>query len=171
MHFLFYFSALRELLKTKIGNHPCSECSSGELTKEIGLPQSEKENVKAEVQQLEDKRHIDDSTEVEISPTRCTSLGGSFLQLNDAADEFFDVPEQSEYDLSETSWSSDSGNEMQSQVLCRQILWYFARLVIFTFNSDFKLKTHNRQILWYFACLDIFTFNSDFKLNTHTQRN
>ncbi|XXG44666.1 hypothetical protein AAC387_Pa01g4405 [Persea americana] len=111
-------AALRELFKTKIGNHSCSECSSGELAKEIGLLQNEKENIKAEVQQLEERRHIEDSAAVvEASPTKCSSLGGSFLQLNDAADEFFDVPEQSEYDLSETSWSSDSGNEMQSQDL------------------------------------------------------
>ena len=124
--FYFPFAALRELFKTKIGNHLCSECSSGELAKEIGLLQNEKENIKAEVQQLEERRHIEDSAAVvEASPTKCSSLGGSFLQLNDAADEFFDVPEQSEYDLSETSWSSDSGNEMQSQVFSNLILCSF----------------------------------------------
>lgn len=124
--FYFPFAALRELFKTKIGNHSCSECSSGELAKEIGLLQNEKENIKAEVQQLEERRHIEDSAAVvEASPTKCSSLGGSFLQLNDAADEFFDVPEQSEYDLSETSWSSDSGNEMQSQVFSNLILCSF----------------------------------------------
>ncbi|XXG44667.1 hypothetical protein AAC387_Pa01g4405 [Persea americana] len=69
-------AALRELFKTKIGNHSCSECSSGELAKEIGLLQNEKENIKAEVQQLEERRHIEDSAAVvEASPTKCSSLG------------------------------------------------------------------------------------------------
>lgn len=110
-------AALGEFFKTKPGNYTCSECSSGELTKEIALPQGEKEDVKVEIQQLAESGQIDNSTEGERCLSRRTSLGGSFLQLNDAADEFFDVPEQSEYDPSETSWNSDSGNEMDSQDL------------------------------------------------------
>ncbi|XP_058101736.1 protein ENHANCED DISEASE RESISTANCE 2-like isoform X2 [Magnolia sinica] len=100
-------AALRELFRAKLGNCPCSDFSSGELMKEIGLPQSEKENIKVEVQSSAENGMSEDLTEreEEKSPTKPSSLGGSFLQLSDAADEFFDVPEQAEYDEPETSWS------------------------------------------------------------------
>ncbi|KAL8506366.1 hypothetical protein ACS0TY_017299 [Phlomoides rotata] len=45
------------------------------------------------------------------SPSEHSSIVG----LNDAADEFFDVPEPLDYDQSETSWPSDNGPEMYSQ--------------------------------------------------------
>lgn len=50
----------------------------------------------------------------EKSPAKPAKTGGSFLQLNDAADEFFDVLDESEYEQTEAMWPSDAG--MQSQV-------------------------------------------------------
>lgn len=45
-----------------------------------------------------------------------SSEHASLVGLNDAADEFFDVPEPSDYDDSENGWTSDFGPEMHSQV-------------------------------------------------------
>ncbi|XP_077228801.1 pleckstrin homology (PH) and lipid-binding START domains-containing protein isoform X2 [Tasmannia lanceolata] len=91
---------------------------AGEFAKEIGLPQSEKENIKVEVQSQTENRISQDLTEEEAqkSSTKSASLGGSFLQLNDASDEFFDVLERSECEQPETSWTSDGETEMYSQV-------------------------------------------------------
>ncbi|XP_058094495.1 protein ENHANCED DISEASE RESISTANCE 2-like isoform X2 [Magnolia sinica] len=111
-------AALREFFKAKLGNYPCSNFSSGELTKEIELPQSEKEQIKVEVQPMAEspKSEVLTEEEVQKSPTKVARLSGPFLQLSDAADEFFDVA--SENDQSDDSWSSDTGQEMQSQDPC-----------------------------------------------------
>lgn len=60
---------------------------------------------------VEAKENI--SEEVERAPSEHASLVG----LNDAADEFFDVPESSDLDDLDTSWTSDFGPETYSQVL------------------------------------------------------
>lgn len=49
------------------------------------------------------------SEEVDKTPSEHASL----VSLNDAADEFFDVPEPSDYDQSEADWSPE---EMYLQV-------------------------------------------------------
>lgn len=53
------------------------------------------------------------SEETDMIPSERSSLVG----LNDAADEFFDVPEPSDNDQSDDSWTSDFGSETYSQVL------------------------------------------------------
>lgn len=107
-YFSFFLAALRELLKTKLGN--CSYFSSSELAKEIDLQHIEKEHIK-EVHSTPEPRF-----EAQNSFREPAYLDTSFLHLSDAADEFFDVPEQSEYELLESSFSSDSGNEIHNQV-------------------------------------------------------
>lgn len=107
-YFSFYLPALRELLKTKLGNH--SDFSFSELEKEIDLPHIEKEHIK-EVYSTPEPRF-----ETQNSSRQPAYLDRSFLHLSDVADEFFDVPEQSEYELLESSFSSDSGNEIHNQV-------------------------------------------------------
>ncbi|KAL5998349.1 hypothetical protein ACLOJK_009289 [Asimina triloba] len=100
-------AALREFFKAKLGNCPGSNFSSGELMNEVRFPQTTDEDIKVEVQSHTENGMADDFTESEVekSLSKPASLSGSFLQFSDAADEFFDVPEESEYDEPETSWS------------------------------------------------------------------
>lgn len=75
--------------------------------REIGLTRSQ---IKLEVntQLLSIKTGTDDT----VAPTdenflnKHSSSTGSILQLNDAVDEFFDVPDEAEYELDEAPWSS-----------------------------------------------------------------
>lgn len=92
-----YISALRELFRAKLEKFPASDFSSGELAK-------------ITVHQNEDDRKVDEVDKV--PPSEHASLGG----LNDAADEFFDVPEPSDNELTENGWGYDYGSEMYSQV-------------------------------------------------------
>ena len=79
------------------------------------MPYGEKEHIKLEVQTTGENNKSVDSAEVpQQSPSRQANTSGSFLQLNDAADEFFDVLDESEYEQTEAMWPSDAG--MQSQV-------------------------------------------------------
>lgn len=110
---LFLLAALRELFKAKLGNCPSSDFSSGELVGNIRLHQTEGD------QRIDTQTPTDDgmtkkcmNEEVDKTPSEHASLVG----LNDPADEFFDVPEPSNYDQLENGWSSDFGPEMYSQV-------------------------------------------------------
>lgn len=47
---------------------------------------------------------------------KAASDHGSLISLNDAADEFFDIPDPSDCDQSESGWSYDFGQEMHAQV-------------------------------------------------------
>ncbi|KAG8091990.1 hypothetical protein GUJ93_ZPchr0012g20487 [Zizania palustris] len=86
-------AALREFFRAKNGNCACLEFSSGELTRDIGrLPEGSLGG---------SNRHL--------------SSNGSFVQLNDAADEFFDVPDESEYDQRESMWPSDESTHAVDQ--------------------------------------------------------
>ncbi|KAL6586390.1 hypothetical protein OROMI_001378 [Orobanche minor] len=87
-------AALREYYSAKAGN-TSHEFSSGELTIDIGVASSDKEELKTEA----DMKRIPNKTEDEAS-----NLTG----LDDAADEFFDVPD---YDMLEHGWSSDTTPE------------------------------------------------------------
>ncbi|KAM0944940.1 putative pleckstrin domain, START domain, protein ENHANCED DISEASE RESISTANCE 2 [Dioscorea sansibarensis] len=108
-------AALRELFRAKHGNHAGSDFSSGELTREVRLVQS-RENAKAELQsEGENFKCKNPAEEPQRSPAKCVNAGGSFLQLNDAADEFFDILDESEYEQSETLWPSNSGMQSQDQ--------------------------------------------------------
>ncbi|XP_068665994.1 protein ENHANCED DISEASE RESISTANCE 2-like [Aristolochia californica] len=108
-------AAIRELFRAKMGSCIHSTFNSYELTREIGLSQGEREHIKVEVQEENiDNQNLTDEQR-QSSPNRISNLAGSFLQLNDTMDEFFDVPEESESETPENSWTSNSGLEMHSQ--------------------------------------------------------
>ncbi|TYI35002.1 hypothetical protein ES332_A03G046200v1 [Gossypium tomentosum] len=105
-------AALRELFKAKQGNYPTADLSSGELMRNVRLHQSEEDGI------------VDMCTEIEAGKTkenmneameRASSEHSSLVGLNDAADEFFDVPEPTEHDRAEDGWASDFGPEVYSQ--------------------------------------------------------
>ncbi|KAL3520715.1 hypothetical protein ACH5RR_018864 [Cinchona calisaya] len=97
-------AALRDLFRAKAGKFSF-EFLSGELTRDIGLPLSEKEEIKKEVdlQRIEEEME----SEVENPLSGSSSLGG----LNDAVDEFFDVPEPLDDDP-ENGWGLNMSPEM-----------------------------------------------------------
>ncbi|XP_057483584.1 protein ENHANCED DISEASE RESISTANCE 2-like isoform X1 [Actinidia eriantha] len=103
-------AALRELFRAKVGEYPSSNFSSGELMREIKLPQTEENEVevltRAEIGKIE-------YTEEEVVKT--PSEHASLVGLDDAVDEFFDVSEPLDYDQSENDWCSDFGAETYSQ--------------------------------------------------------
>ncbi|TXG75522.1 hypothetical protein E1A91_1Z029800v1 [Gossypium mustelinum] len=105
-------AALRELFKSKQGNYPTVDLSSGELMWNVRLHQSEEDGI------------VDMCTEIEAGKTkenmneameRASSEHSSLVGLNDAADEFFDVPEPIDHDRAEDGWASDFGPEVYSQ--------------------------------------------------------
>lgn len=110
---LLVYAALRELFRAKQGNY-VSDYSSGELARNVRLLHKE-EGTTVGVQTLTEdgqpKENI--SEEMDKSPSEHASLVG----LNDAADEFFDVPEPSDCDDLENGWTSDFGLQVYSQVL------------------------------------------------------
>ncbi|KAA8539305.1 hypothetical protein F0562_025997 [Nyssa sinensis] len=103
-------AALRELFRAKAGNYS-SEFSSGELTRDIGLSQSEKEDIKTEVQNHQELRKTEED-KMEDEPDRQLSGSSSLMGLNDAVDEFFDVPEPLDDNQSECDWPSDLSPEL-----------------------------------------------------------
>lgn len=84
------------------------EFSSGELTRDMGLPQGGNERRKIEMQSANECGRLEGPVEgLQGGSNRHLSSTGSLVQLNDAMDEFFDVPDESEYDQREAMWSSD----------------------------------------------------------------
>lgn len=110
----FAFLALRELFRAKIGEYTSSD-SSGELIRGRRLHRIEENNVEAQTRVETGKHKEDMEEEVVKTPSEHASLTG----LNDAADEFFDVPEPLDCEQSENGWASDFGPEM-----CSQVKWY-----------------------------------------------
>ena len=110
--FYFSFTALRELFKAKQG-YSSSEFSSGELTRNTALHQNEVES-RFDVRTVtgDGSNRGYSAEEVDKTPSEHSSL----VSLNDADDEFFDVPEPSDYDQSESDWGPDFVPEMNSQV-------------------------------------------------------
>lgn len=98
-------AALREMFKSKAGNFS-SDYSCGDLMRDIGLPQIVKEDVKAEVEDHEKIVKIQEVKFTEDQSERPPSQSSSLMGLNDADDEFFDVPEPTDYDQLE-NWSSE----------------------------------------------------------------
>lgn len=85
------------------------------------MPQSEIEHDKLEVQSAdENKRDEDSAEEPQRSPAGNAKASGSFLQLNEAADEFFDVIND-DYNETQVLWSSDEGR--QHQVIFCEIMF------------------------------------------------
>lgn len=111
----FLNAALRELFRAKRG-YPSSDFSSGELTRNIGSCQTDldsRSGVQTVTADGDNKGNI--SEEADKTPSEHASL----VSLNDAADEFFDVPEPSDYDQSEADWTPEEMylqvNEVQMQ--------------------------------------------------------
>ncbi|XP_052134102.1 protein ENHANCED DISEASE RESISTANCE 2-like isoform X2 [Oryza glaberrima] len=109
-------AALREFFRAKNGNCACIEFSSGELTRDMRLQQGENERIKIEMLSASENNRLEDPTEGSLGGSnRHLSSAGSFIQLNDAADEFFDVPDDSEYDQREAMWPSDESTHSVDQ--------------------------------------------------------
>lgn len=90
-------AALRELFRAKLGD-PTSDFSSGELTRVLALSQINSGEIKIDLQSTSvNNGSLECNFEPQISPLRPTSSGRSFLQINEA-DEFFDFPNELEYD-------------------------------------------------------------------------
>lgn len=107
--------ALRELFKVKSGNS--SEFLAEELTREIGMPLIEKEDIKTEVQSPEETRKMGEVALMEDEIEKIISGRKSLMDLDDAADEFFDVPEPTEYCQYENEWHSELSAGQNSPVL------------------------------------------------------
>ncbi|CAI9091109.1 OLC1v1026045C1 [Oldenlandia corymbosa var. corymbosa] len=99
-------AALRELFRAKTGQFSF-EFSSEDLTSDISLPHSEIEEIKKEVLLKGIEVNNIDSEVLPHPPSGSSSLMG----LNDAADEFFDVPEPSDDDA-EHGWIMRTSPEM-----------------------------------------------------------
>ncbi|CAD5192606.1 unnamed protein product [Musa acuminata subsp. malaccensis] len=114
MKMLGRVAALREFFRAKLGNCAFSDFTLDGLTREIILPQIE-EQIKLDMQTVDENSKIENFVEEsQMSPPRHPGNGSS-NQLNDAADEFFDVLTESEYDQTENYCPSDEG--MQSQLI------------------------------------------------------
>ncbi|EXB51751.1 hypothetical protein L484_002656 [Morus notabilis] len=96
-------SALRELFRAKSGSHS-PELSAAQLTRDIVLPQSEKEDIKTKVQYTEEVQNMEEVSLMEDEMDRLVSGRKSLMELNDAEDEFFDVPEPTDSRLLENEW-------------------------------------------------------------------
>ncbi|KAK6156361.1 hypothetical protein DH2020_010609 [Rehmannia glutinosa] len=91
-------SALREYFSAKAGNID-HEFLSGELTIVTEVADNENEAIKTEIGIKKIHSKTDDEASGHLSAD--SSLTG----LDDTADEFFDVPEPSDYDMLENGWS------------------------------------------------------------------
>ena len=114
---VLHLSALRELFRAKSGSN-FSELVAEELTRDIGLPQCEKEDIKAEVQYTEEVKKTGQVPSMEVELDTPVSGRKSLMDLNDAADEFFDVPEPTDCGLLENDWpGSELSTGQKSPVL------------------------------------------------------
>ncbi|XP_022752867.1 protein ENHANCED DISEASE RESISTANCE 2-like isoform X2 [Durio zibethinus] len=105
-------AALRELFKAKQGKYPSADLLFGEFIRSVRLHQSEEDGIVDMCTQIEAGKIKESMSEgMERAPSEHSSLVG----LNDAADEFFDVPEPTDDDQSEDGWTSDFGPEVYSQ--------------------------------------------------------
>lgn len=116
-------TALRELFQAKAGNTP-SEFLSRESAREIKASQNSEfsqdiqlkneEDTEIEVQKMEEIRKTEkDAPFIEEKPS---SGRASLMGMNDASDEFFDVPEAYS-DHMDNDWSLEVSPELQPLVL------------------------------------------------------
>ncbi|XWS07957.1 hypothetical protein CRYUN_Cryun41cG0035700 [Craigia yunnanensis] len=107
-------AALRELFKAKQGNYS-SECLSREWPRDTHLPQIEKVDIKSGTQSPKQIIKIEEDNLIENEEEKPPSGRVSLMGLNEAPDEFFDVPEASEftdYDHLESKWYTESSSEL-----------------------------------------------------------
>ncbi|CAK9136107.1 unnamed protein product [Ilex paraguariensis] len=100
-------AALRELFRAKTGNYSSSEFSSGEFTRDIRMSLTGNEDIKTEVDLIKTE---EDKMEDEAG--KPLSGSSSLMGLNDASDEFYDVPEPLDDDQLEHEWPSDLNSEL-----------------------------------------------------------
>lgn len=82
------------------------------------MTQGEEDDIKEEVQLPCENGNSKDTVEVpQRSPVKSGNVCGSFLQLNDAADEFFDA-EPSDYENSEIMWPDNGALHFQVIIVC-----------------------------------------------------
>ena len=108
------FTALREFFKTKVGDRVSSTFSGG-LTFCHGAQNEDKTETLANESEDEklDEKEMNETTE-----------HSSIVEISDVNDEFFDVPEGSDFDTQNHDWASDSDPETHSQV---KVLSIFSR--------------------------------------------
>ncbi|KAK4255100.1 hypothetical protein QN277_008140 [Acacia crassicarpa] len=101
-------AALRELYRARLGNCSSSDCSSGVLTRRIRFPLKEgDDNLNIQTQTVSEKTHADTDGEVDQTQSEHASL----VSLNDADDEFFDVPEPSDCEEYENGWTPECNHK------------------------------------------------------------
>ncbi|KAB1199642.1 Protein ENHANCED DISEASE RESISTANCE 2 [Morella rubra] len=103
-------AALRELFRSKAGNYAAG-FSSGDLIRDDGLLQSEQEDIKTEVQCPVKMRKIEEVVQIEDQVEVLASGRPSLMGMNDAADEFFDVFDQADYENFGNEWPYGSSSE------------------------------------------------------------
>lgn len=102
-------AALRELFRSKAGNSYAYEFSSGELTREIAVPQTIiKEEIKTEVE----VKTTEEDKKTDSGDSKPPSGSSNLIALTDAADEFYDVPEPSDDDHLDHGWSYNGSPDM-----------------------------------------------------------
>lgn len=104
-------AALREMFQAKAGNYP-SDFSSADSEVKIMLPRDEVEDIKSEDKSQQKFELNADLEEDEAEKT--TSGRRSLMSLNDASDEFFDVPDSGEmiaFDHLENGWFPEVSQE------------------------------------------------------------
>lgn len=105
-------AALRELFRAKLGNRQCTDFSSGELKRIMSAPHTIQEEIKVEMQYgVGNSNYGGIARETNQPPFIPTTMGGSFIQLNEAADEFYDILDDSEHDQPEAIWSSEEQHQ------------------------------------------------------------
>ncbi|KAL5569329.1 hypothetical protein UlMin_025904 [Ulmus minor] len=109
-------AALRELFRTKSGKFS-SEFLSEELTRDIELPQCDKEDNSTQVRNSNEVSQTEESVPMEDEMERPTSGRKSLKDLDDASDEFFDVPEPTDHCYLENEWPLELSSGQHSPSL------------------------------------------------------
>ncbi|XP_022133494.1 protein ENHANCED DISEASE RESISTANCE 2-like isoform X2 [Momordica charantia] len=101
-------AALRELFSAKVGDSSSEFSSSSRDLMNFELPPSVLAEIKTEIQSPEEMRKIKEafSKENEVEKPRASLIG-----LNDAVDEFYDVPEPAELDHYENEWTPENTSQ------------------------------------------------------------
>ncbi|KAI4322275.1 hypothetical protein L6164_021986 [Bauhinia variegata] len=108
-------AALRELFRARVGNSSSSDYSFGEFTRNIGFNQSEGEgDNNADIQTRTRNENTSDNVAGEVDHMQ--SEHTSLVSLNDADDEFFDVPEPSDCEELDNEWMADCSHKKSQDI-------------------------------------------------------